>query len=66
LVEDEWEPQIDLTWEGEAARHHADHLIVASIEWQDAPDDRRITAEAALPDAVAQHHHAWTARVLFL
>src|SRR6185436_572980 len=51
----------------EAFRHHADHLMALAVDRDGAADDAWIAAEAALPQAVAEHDHARGVRhVVFL
>ena len=46
------------------ARHHSDNLACLRIHLNRAPDDRPVTAEAALPVAIAEHHGPRPARIL--
>jgi hypothetical protein len=55
-AERQWHVQLALA-QGEARRHHTDDGARLSIRGERPPHDRRIAAEAALPVAVAQHHH---------
>ncbi len=50
----------------EAGRHHADHYRRAAVHLDLASDDRRIAAEAPLPERVAEHDHVGTVDAILL
>ncbi len=51
-------PELEIEWKREPVRHHADDDVRHRVQCERAADDGRITAEAALPLTVADHHHA--------
>ena len=52
--------------EREARRHHADDLCHCAGDFDTPTNDRRVAAEAALPEPVAQQDHGWGAGSLVL
>ncbi len=51
--------------EKEILRHHADHSCLDSVQQDQPPEDRLVTAKAPAPQVVTQHHHRILRLVLF-
>src|SRR5579872_2121358 len=59
-------PDLRFLRKSNTARHHANHRVFLVIQRNLAADNGGVTAEAALPEAVADQDHARTARsILF-
>ena len=54
----------DLFVEREVFRHHADHGEVVAVERERLADDRRIGAEASLPESVRENHRQRLPRLI--
>ncbi len=58
----EGDPQVDISGEVEARRHHADDVVDLAVEHQRTADGIGRAAETALPEAMAEDHRRLPAR----
>src|SRR5262245_35322407 len=65
-VEGERQPQFRLSLESEFVRHYPDDRPAFAFHRDRPPDQLRITAETAPPQAFAQDHSRWGAIRVFL
>src|SRR5258708_27002541 len=65
-VERDRRPDLRAVREAEARRRHADDLVRLAVDDDGASDDRRVTVEAALPEAIADDDDMMTAERLVL